>query len=91
MRGKYSPTVNAAYQKNQNWFNTYSGGAVYDPEGYDLYGYNIHDEDRAGNKEDSYSYSDIEVDDPYDDGINYAQDRTLEVWGFDGVKPVKIL
>jgi hypothetical protein len=92
MRGKYSPTVNAAYAADQNWWTKYSGETqstyvLYDPEGYDSYGYNKDDVDRAGNSESQYYSS----DNPDYDGedYNWAYDSALEAWGFDGVKPVQ--
>jgi hypothetical protein len=93
MRGKYSPTVNAAYTKDRNWFKKYSdfnnqpdAWSIYDPEGYDSYGYDENEVDRAGNQEHEYY-----VNDGYDfDGDwNYAYNNALEAWGFDGTKPVR--
>jgi len=93
MRGKYSPTVNAAYMKDQEWWYKYSGSdqvtdtyVQYDPEGYDSYGYDKDDKDRAGNYEHEY-YTDDEEGEW--GGSNWAYDRALDVWGFDGVKPVE--
>jgi hypothetical protein len=83
MRGKYSPTVSAAYQADQHWWSLYAGTCKewtqYDPEGYDSYGYNEDAIDRAGNPEFAY-YS--------DDG--YAYDIAYDEWGFDGTKPVQL-
>lgn len=91
MRGKYSPTVSAAYQADQDWFIHYciheinsSEYAQYDPEGYDSYGYNADDVDRAGNPEYSYYYSDDNGDG------NIAYDNARDDWGFDGTKPVRL-
>lgn len=85
MRGKYSPTVVEAYRRDQRWHEKYIAGpgVVYDPEGYDSYGYDVNDVDRAGNNECAYYSDDY-------DGENWAYNDALEVWGFDGVKPVEI-
>ena len=42
MRGKYSPTVTAAYMADQKWHQKFMAvdGFLYDPEGFDSYGYN---------------------------------------------------
>lgn len=89
MRGKYSPTVSAAYQADQDWFRKFCqlaphGTVVYspyDPDGYDSYGYDKNDQDRAGNHESDY-YGDNDF------GSNDAYDDALNVWSFDGIKPV---
>lgn len=93
MRGKYSPTVSAAYQADQDWFIHYciheinsSEYAQYDPEGYDSYGYNADDVDRAGNQEHEY-YANDGYD--FDGDWNYAYNAASEAWGFDGTKPVQ--
>lgn len=88
MRGKYSPTVCEAYMKDQGWWDKYSQGVggewtQYDPEGYDSYGYDLNDVDRAGNHENDYY-----VDD-YDSG-NYKFNQAYAEWAFDGVKPIKV-
>lgn len=89
MRGKYSPTVSAAYMKDQEWWKNYSTGnrpnvfEQYDPEGYDSYGYDVNDTDRAGNQEHEYYHNDNEY------GDNYAYEHASCEWGFDGTKPVK--
>jgi hypothetical protein len=86
-RGKYSPTVNHAYWKDQEWWHKYSREAeeftLYDPEGYDSYGYNEAGLDRAGNSEFAYYGNDN------DSGENYLYDSVADAWGFDGEKPVK--
>ena len=89
MRGKYSPTVTAAYQANKNWFKKFSNfdnqrdnWSIYDPEGYDSYGYDENEVDRAGNHESDY-YADDEF------GENFAYNTALDAWGFDGTKPVQ--
>jgi hypothetical protein len=92
MRGKYSPTVTAAYMKDQEWWHRYSREAEtwtqYDPEGYDSYGYDVNDKDRAGNFEHDYYANDVDGDE-YTGGVNWAYERALDEWGFDGVKPVR--
>lgn len=85
MRGKYSPTVSAAYMKDQEWWDKYSQNTAgswnqYDPEGYDSYGYDVNDMDRAGNYEHEYY-----VDDYGDENWKYSQ--AYREWGFDGTKP----
>ena len=85
-RGKYSPTVTIAYMKDQLWWCSYANGPKgeynqYDPEGYDSYGYNNNDIDRAGNHEFDYMSNN-------EFGDNDAYSDALAAWGFDGVKPV---
>lgn len=94
MRGKYSPTVTAAYQADQEWWDTHSGAVLlpeihmqYDPEGYDSYGYDKNDTDRAGNSENDYAYNDGDYDLGQD--YNNAYDIASGAWGFDGTKPVR--
>ena len=91
MRGKYSPTVSAAYRKDQNWHRNYMApnGFMYDPDGYDSYGYNEDDVDRAGNHENDYYRNDGDADGVLSSG-NHAYDYAYDSWGFDGVKPVRI-
>ena len=88
MRGKYSPTVSRAYMRDQDWWRKYTSEDEftyhqYDPEGYDSYGYDKNDMDRAGNYEYQY-YSD-----DTDCGENWAYNQALDEWTFDGVKPVR--
>lgn len=80
-RGKYSPTVTNAYTTDINWFARYSQGQLYDPEGYDSYGYNCDDIDRAGYNELDYIRDDDAIG-------NWAYDAVSHAWSFDGVKPV---
>lgn len=89
MRGKYSPTVSAAYQANQEWFRNYlkPEGFMNDPEGFDSYGYNDDNVDRAGNDECAYYSNDAPLDS--DDDYNWKYEAALNAWGFDGTKPVK--
>lgn len=94
-RGKYSPTVNEAYAADQNWFKKFCnlaphGDQVYspfDPEGFDSYGYNKDNEDRAGN--DEYVYLSDDGPDFGEFDYNCAYDAACVEWGFDGVKPVR--
>lgn len=81
MRGKYSPTVTAAYMRDQRWFDKIVGDNYLDPEGYDQYGYDQNNRDRAGNDEYEY-WPDNE------DGINYKYEDVLSRSSFDGTKPV---
>jgi len=93
MRGKYSPTVSAAYMADQEWWTNYTYAnkhnrereyIQYDPEGYDSYGYDANDTDRQGNQEHEYYHDDNE-----EWGENYAYERALNEWTFDGTKPVR--
>ena len=93
MRGKYSPTVSAAYTADQEWWYKYSGAnrpsetyVQFDPEGYDSYGYDKNDVDRAGNHESVYYHNDADPWDDYD--FNCAYEQALTDWTFDGAKPV---
>lgn len=95
MRGKYSPTVSAAYRADQEWFTKFAATkqvtnrdfwTQYDPEGYDSYGYDENEVDRAGNEEHVY-YANDGYD--FDEDWNYAYNNTLDEWGFDGTKPVR--
>lgn len=79
MIGKYSPTVSAAYSADQLWFYSYCGDDIYDVDGYNSYGYNTNDVDRAGIKEDTYAQEDERI-----------YDRVWRSWGYDGTKPVRI-
>jgi hypothetical protein len=96
-RGKYSPTVSAAYVRDRSWWTKYAHAGVtgdefvqYDPEGYDSYGYDRDDVDRAGNAELEYLRNDAQgsgLDAGYD--FNFLYDDAIGHWGFDGVKPVR--
>lgn len=83
MRGKYSPTVSEAYSKDRAWHEKYAGQEIYDPEGFDSYGYDANDRDRAGNEEFEYYCDDDDA------GSNWKYETALGDWGFDGVKPVQ--
>lgn len=92
MRGKYSPTVSSAYMEDQNWWRNYSTSTgvsypTYDPEGYDSYGYNEDDIDRAGNAE--YVYYSNDCPHPEHADYNIAYDSAYDEWIFNGTKPVK--
>jgi hypothetical protein len=93
MRGKYSPTVTVAYMRDQEWHCKYvaSGDSTSgrDPGGYDSYGYDDKDVDRAGNNESDYYMND--APNYYDNVLDYniAYDLARDAWGFDGVKPVE--
>lgn len=89
-RGKYSPTVTAAYSASRQWWESYAltgqpnNGRAYvpfDPEGYDSYGYNEQGYDRAGNHENDYLAN-------TDGDSNFAYDQALRDWRFDGIKPI---
>lgn len=55
MMGKYSPAVQGWYHRDQKWHKEVDG--IYDQDGYDSYGYDKNDADRAGLKEFDYSYN----------------------------------
>jgi len=93
MRGKYSPTVTAAYMADQEWWYKYSGANLptdtyvsFDPEGFDSYGYNADGYDRAENHENDYMCNDGDYD--LDEDYNNAYDIASGAWGFNGTKPV---
>lgn len=60
---------------------------VYDRDGFDSYGYDKDEVDRAGNPESDYFMGWYDEYDNYHDD-NAAYDNALESWGFDGVRPV---
>jgi hypothetical protein len=86
-RGKYSPTVNAAYAADQEWHTRLAQNQQYDPDGYDSYGYDRNDVDRAGNNEFDYLSNDLGWES--DDDINWAYNDAHAEWTFDGQRPVK--
>ena len=96
MRGKYSPTVTAAYMADQDWFEKNCAPteiregirrrAQYDRDGFDSYGYNADEVDRAGNQEHDYYPGWTDEQGDYHEE-NDAYDQALRDWGFDGVKP----
>lgn len=84
--GKYSPTVSAAYAKDQKWHDKLQTEETwYDDEGYDSYGYHGKTEkDRAG-------YTEWDYLGTYDeDNCYWLYDNILTDWTFDGVRPVRI-
>lgn len=86
-RGKYSPTVTAAYQADQQWWEKHTREAypAYDADGYDSYGYNADGYDRAGNHENDYAHNDGDYD--RDEDYNLAHEQVTRDWGFNGVSP----
>lgn len=57
--GKYSPTVSKSYSADKKWYQNFMDKDLmsdYDKEGYDSYGYNCLDVDRAGYREDDYMF-----------------------------------
>lgn len=87
MRGKYSPTVSAAYMADQDWHSKLMAPdqCVYDVDGFDSYGYDKDDVDRAGNHEHHYYPNDTQDDEGA--GTNFKYDDAAEAWGYDGVRP----
>lgn len=80
--GKYSPTVSAAYSKDQNWHTKHSGlDEWYDLDGYDSYGYDSAGVDRAGYNENEYMFGET-------DNTSLWNDVMFE-WTFDGTRPVR--
>ncbi len=90
--GKYSPTVSAAYHADQDWWKRNGGEDpanqdkpshvfFFDRGGYDSYGYNKDEIDRAGNTEMDY-LNDVTYD---DDGIPKCPlyDNADLDWGVD--------
>lgn len=72
MQGKYSPTVSGWYDRDQQWWHknyVSSEFSLYDKDGYDSYGYDANDKDRAGNHE--YDYISCDYGDRlYDDMLS---------------------
>jgi hypothetical protein len=95
MRGKYSPTVSSAYSHDQDWHRKFCNLAPYgdviyspyDPEGFNSYGYDKDNIDRAGNHENNYAHNDGDYD--RDEDYNNRYDIAYDEWGFDGTKPAK--
>ena len=80
--------------KDQKWWDKYAYTdktgdefVQYDPEGFDSYGYDKDDVDRAGNSEYEYYINDSAHPAHADYNIKY--DEAYDEWGFDGVKPVR--
>ena len=71
--GKYSPTVSSSYAADQNWWEKNGGGydngidpnSDNDDDGYDRYGYDANDTDRAGHQENDYLLNYSEYDGQY--------------------------
>lgn len=88
--GKYSPTVSAAYRANQNWFELncplVPRCPLYDVDGYDSYGYDKNDVDRAGYREEDYLAAE-EIDGVF---VHTLYEQVLSDWGYDAenAKPV---
>ena len=91
--GKYSPTVTSAYMKDQDWWEKNGGSSdnnYYDSDGYDQYGYNKDDKDRAGYAESDYLESGewFYDNDSDDDFYHYPLvDAVYSDWGFQDGKP----
>ena len=91
MRGKYSPTVQVAYWEDPDWWDKLEDKGPsgdewigLDVDGFDSYGYNRLGIDRAGIDENDYALSDSDYED-----VNFMYNHTLDIWGFDGVRPVR--
>jgi len=85
--GKYSPTVVAAYAADQHWWVRHQGrDEFFDADGYDRYGYDENDIDRAGNHEDAYADEVMFFDGAC---IHYLYQETQQEWDFDGTAPIK--
>jgi hypothetical protein len=84
--GKYSPTVQAAYMADQSWWDKLPKSdpvGLYDEDGYDSYGYDKNDVDRAGNNEFDY----ICGEDIAGEWVHVRYEMTLNEWGFKDGKP----
>lgn len=92
MRGKYSPTVSAAYQDqaNQGWHNRLTDDeGWYDRDGFDFYGYNEHGYDRAGNNEQDYmNGTPTDWNEDISEGETLYEETGFD-WTFDGTRPVR--
>jgi hypothetical protein len=86
--GKYSPTVSAAYARDQEWHRKLQTAEDWhDDEGYDSYGYHRDTElDRAGFSEWDYM-STFETDG--NEFYHSLYDHIINEWTFDGVRPIK--
>ena len=81
--GKYSPTVTDCYRKDQEWHrkNTTDPEAWYDDDGYDSYGYNVLDVDRAGVHENDYICGEwINPGTRYEQYVYEKYDSVAEEW-----------
>lgn len=80
--GKYSPTVNHAYYKDESWFenNCLEEFAEFDKDGFDSFGYNKDGLDRANHYENDYNctevYDDVDASWLYIDNIVQETSKT---------------
>lgn len=86
MIGKCSPTISGMYRVDQQWFkkNCTDPGDQYDVQGFDSYGYNMQDIDRAGNAEMAYwgdedLYNQVHSEWCDVTSLDQLVDKTLEV------------
>jgi hypothetical protein len=75
MLGKYSPTVSHAYFKSQSWWKPVDERTFYDAEGFDQYGYDKDNVDRAGCFEHHY-YGDTDLYEDTASDWGVAEDGT---------------
>lgn len=83
--GKYSPTVSYSYSKDKEWFKKNGGGfgngkdpqSDFDNDGFDSYGYDKNEVDRAGNEESSYLNS---VDYEFENAYYYLFENVSKDW-----------
>jgi hypothetical protein len=89
MNYKFSPTVSKAYKKDFTWFDRYSNGQFYDPEGYDKYGYNAEDKDRAGYKKTDYNVGRDKNNQTFiiKNGFNFLYEKIEKEFEFDDTQP----
>ncbi len=80
--GKYSPTVHNAYDTDQKWFDKVAVNGR-DPAGYDSYGYNDNNLDRAGNTEEDYYLHEVDFSGEYPD--YYLFDKTISEWNLERI------
>lgn len=78
--GKYSPTVSKAYMMSRDWWKPAEKHGQYDAAGFDSYGYNEKDIDRAGNHEDDYMSGEWIDDDHY---VYALYETVLDDWTVD--------
>lgn len=98
--GKYSPTVSAAYDNDQDWWTRNDiefeslvdmlefndrcpNGLNYDNDGYDSYGYNEDNVDRAGNTEDEYAVGEDSLTGNFGKLVYPLYDYAIQNWGID--------
>lgn len=83
--GKYSPTVMFSYKQDPDWFKKNGGGfgngkypqSDFDDDGFDSYGYDKNEVDRAGNTENSYQN---EVDFETGEAYYYLFEKVQREW-----------